>query len=271
MPPFDSKIISDYVVVDLETTGLSPEKDRIIEIAAVKVENDAVTDKFSTLVNPHRHIDSYITELTGIDDSMVKNAPDISEAMPAFLKFAGNMTLLGHNIIRFDLRFLQAVTSLEAYCVDTLDIANHMHTGSHGRSLTALCSRFKVINDNAHRALSDCLATHGVYQKMKELYLDKGAYFTMALSCGRKLHQENIRAKCSIGTALTAETDKKGALLLCADGCTVGTVSGSRQTEFQENLHLVNGIFVSRIEENDKGKLLMSAEVRIGGEKHSTE
>ena len=265
MPPFNSKIISDYVVVDLETTGLSPERDRIIEIAAVKVENDAVTDKFSTLVNPHRHIDSYITSITGIDDSMVKNAPDIGEAMPAFLKFLGDMPILGHNVIRFDLRFLQAVCPLEAYCVDTLDIANHMHTGSLGRSLNALCSRFGVINDNAHRALSDCLATHGVYQKMKELYREKGAFFTMALSCGRKLYQENIGAKCRLGTALTAGSDNKGALLLYADGCPVGTVSGSRQAAFEENIHLVKGIFVSRIEENDKGKLLMSAEVKLGG------
>lgn len=265
MPPFDSKLISDYVVVDLETTGLSPEKDRIIEIAAVRVENDAVTDKFSTLVNPHRHIESYITEITGIDDSMVKNAPDISEAMPAFLEFLGDMPILGHNVIRFDLRFLQAVCPIDSYCVDTLDIANHMHTGSHGRSLTALCSRFGVINDNAHRALSDCLATHGVYQKMKELYRDKGAFFTMAVSCGRKLYQENIRAKCRIGSALTANKNSKGELLLSADGCPVGTVSGSRQAEFEENLYLVRGISVSRIEENAKGKLLMSAEVRLGG------
>lgn len=265
MPPFDSKMISDYVVVDLETTGLSPENDRIIEISAVRVENDAVTDSFSTLVDPHRHIDRYITEITGIDDSMVKGAPDIVEAMPRFLDFLGDMPMLGHNVIRFDLRFLQAVCHLEVRCVDTLDIANHIRTGSMGHSLTALCARFGVINDNAHRALSDCIATHGVYQKMKELYRDKGAYFTMAVSCGRKSYQENIRAGCRIGTALTAETDQKGALLLCADGCPVGTVSGGRQEEFMENLHIVRGITVSKLTENDKGKLLMTAEVKLGG------
>lgn len=265
MPPFDSRIISDYVVVDLETTGLSPENDRIIEIAAVRVINNEVTDTFSTLVDPHRHIDRYITEITGIDDSMVMGAPDIGEAMPRFLDFLGDMPILGHNVIRFDLRFLQAVSDLEVFCVDTLDIANHMHTGSYGNSLTALCARFGVINDNAHRALSDCLATHKVYQKMKEHYINNGAYFTMAVSCGRKAFQENIRAKCRLGTALTAEKDSKGALLLSVCGCPVGTVSGSRQQEFEENIHLVREITVSKLTENDKGKLLLGAEVRLGG------
>ncbi|MGN0637416.1 MAG: PolC-type DNA polymerase III [Huintestinicola sp.] len=265
MPPFDSRIISDYVVVDLETTGLSPENDRIIEIAAVRVINDAVADTFSTLVDPHRHIDRYITEITGIDDNMVKGAPDIGEAMPRFLEFLGDMPILGHNVIRFDLRFLQAVSDLEVFCVDTLDIANHMHTGSYGKSLTALCARFGVINDNAHRALSDCLATHGVYQKMKEHYRNNGAYFTMAVSCGRKAYQENIRAKCRRGTVLTAEKDAKGALLLSAGGCPVGTVSGSRQEEFEENIRLVREITVSKLTENAKGKLLLGAEVRLGG------
>lgn len=264
MPPFDSRIISDYVVVDLETTGLSPENDKIIEIAAVRVINDAVADTFSTLIDPHKHIDRYITEITGIDDSMVKNAPDISEAMPRFLDFLGDMPMLGHNIIRFDLRFLQAVSDLEVFCVDTLDIANHLHTGSCGNSLTALCACFGVINDNAHRALSDCLATHGVYQKMKEHYRNNGAYFTMAVSCSRKAYQENIRANCRLGTALTAEKGQKGSLLLSACGCPVGTVSGSRQTEFEENIHLVHDITVSKLTENEKGKLLLGAEVRLG-------
>ncbi len=264
MPSFDSRIISDYVVVDLETTGLSPENDKIIEIAAVKVINDTVTDTFSTLVDPHRHINSYITEITGIDDSMVKNAPDISKAMPKFRDFLGDMSVLGHNVIRFDLRFLQAVSDIEVFCVDTLDVANHMHTGSCGKSLGALCARFGVINDNAHRALSDCLATHGVYQKLKEHYRNNGAYFNMAVSCSRKAYQENIRAKCRYGTHLTAEKNAKGELLLYAEDLPVGTVSGSRQAEFEDNAQLIRDITVSKLTENDNGKMLLGAEVKLG-------
>ena len=85
MPSFDSRIISDYVVVDLETTGLSPENDKIIEIAAVKVINDTVTDTFSTLVDPHRHINSYITEITGKTTSGITRKPFEFTTIPLYL------------------------------------------------------------------------------------------------------------------------------------------------------------------------------------------
>ena len=263
MPSFDSRIISDYVVVDLETTGLSPENDKIIEIAAVKVINDTVTDTFSTLVDPHRHINGYITEITGIDDSMVKNAPDISEAMPGFMDFLGDMSVLGHNVIRFDLRFLQAVSDIEVFCVDTLDVANHMHTGSCGKSLGALCARFGVINDNAHRALSDCLATHEVYLRLKDEYMKNGAFFTMAANCGRKLFQQNISEKCSVGTELNVTRNEKG-LVLSAGEFPVGTVSGSKQKEYEDNEDIVKKVTVSKITEGANSKLLLTAEVTVG-------
>ena len=264
MPSFDRKIISDYVVVDIETTGLSPENDRIIEIAAVKVSGDKVIDRFSTLVDPERHIDSYITNITGISDRMVKGAPKIYEVMPRFIEFVGDMPILGHNVIRFDMRFLERAGSPVPYCVDTLDIANHLHINSEGKSLTALCAYFNVTNDNAHRALSDCLATHGVYQKMKEHYRREGAYFTMAVSCARKLYQENIGRLCRVGDILTAEPDSKGQLVFTVQGNPVGTASGNKLTELTENKYLVREIKISSLKTNDKGKFLMSAEVILG-------
>ena len=167
MAVFKEFIRDSYVVVDLETTGLSPFYDKIIEIAAVKVTDGKPAETFSTLVDPKTRISSEITALTGISNDMVKDAPDISKAMPEFLKFAGDSALLGHNIIRFDLRFLQNYAPMENYCIDTLNLAQHLKANFGGFSLTALCGHYGVINDNAHRALSDCLATHGVYQKLR--------------------------------------------------------------------------------------------------------
>ena len=86
----------------------------------------------------------------------------------------------------------------------------------------------------------------------------------MSVSCSRKAYQENIRAKCRYGTHLTAERTAKGELLLCAEGLPVGTVSGSRQAEFEDNAHLVRDITVSKLTENDKGKMLLGAEVKLG-------
>ena len=95
----------DYVVFDLETTGLSPVSDGIIEISAVKVENGKVTDSFSTLVNPGRRIPAAATRVNGITDQMVKDAPGLKEALDQFLSFIGDQVLVGHNIHSFDMGF----------------------------------------------------------------------------------------------------------------------------------------------------------------------
>ena len=97
--------INNYVCVDLETTGLNPKTDRIIEIGAVKVRNGVVTDTFETLVNPGRRLEERIVTLTGIRDDMLQEQPSIREVLPDFLSFAGEDILLGHSVL-FDFAFL---------------------------------------------------------------------------------------------------------------------------------------------------------------------
>ena len=93
---------ADYVVFDLETTGVSQERDDIIEVSAVRVCAHKVVDSYSTLVNPHGPIPPDATQVNGITDDMVKDAPDIGEAMEGFLAFIGASVLVGHNIHTFD-------------------------------------------------------------------------------------------------------------------------------------------------------------------------
>ena len=99
-------MIKDYVCVDIETTGIRPKWDRIIEIGAVKVRDGKVVDTFSELICPGVPIPSRITQLTGITNEMVTGKSKIEEVLPRFVEFAENDLLLGHNI-RFDYSFLK--------------------------------------------------------------------------------------------------------------------------------------------------------------------
>ena len=98
--------MTSIVSIDIETTGLDPQKDTIIEIGAVRFNGQRVEDEWSTLINPNRHIPEAITQLTGIDDAMVRNAPRLQEVLEELETFAGDMPVLGQNV-RFDLAFLQ--------------------------------------------------------------------------------------------------------------------------------------------------------------------
>ena len=99
--------LPNYVLFDLETTGLVTELDAIIEISALKVKGGEIIDEFSTLVNPCMHIPYVASCVNGIVDDMVKDAPEIEEALKDFIAFVGNSVLMGHNIKRFDLPFIQ--------------------------------------------------------------------------------------------------------------------------------------------------------------------
>ncbi len=161
-----------YVAVDLETTGLQPSKDRILEIGAVKVQGGRVTDTFCTFVDPKMAIPENVQALTGITQEMVAGARTAEQAFADFLDFCGDMDLMGHNLI-FDYSFLkhQAVNrklSFERRGIDTLKIARCILPELESKSLTSLCECFGIERDHAHRAFHDALATHQLYEKLKE-------------------------------------------------------------------------------------------------------
>lgn len=165
-----------YVCVDLETTGLNPKEDRIIEIGAVKVEKGKQTAFYQTLVNPGRGIEDKITALTGLSDAEVKDAPDITSVIGEFLTFAGESVLLGHSVL-FDYSFLKkaAVNSrlpFEREGIDTLKIARKYLASLESRSLDYLC-RYYAIPHNAHRAMEDARATCLLYERLREEFLTK--------------------------------------------------------------------------------------------------
>ncbi len=162
----------DYVVFDLETTGLSPVTDAIIEISAVKVRGGKVTDSFSTLVNPGRKIPAAASRVNGITDRMVADAPCLKEALERFLPFIRGEILVGHNIHSFDMKFLdQAVREfykkeLDNDYIDTLFMARSCLKELDHHRLVDVAACFHISTEGAHRALSDCMMNQKCFEEM---------------------------------------------------------------------------------------------------------
>ena len=160
----------DYVVLDIETTGFGTKCD-IIEIAAVRVRDNVITDEFESFVKPSGSIPWNITKLTGITNAMVSNAPPIEQVLCEFKQFAGDDILVGHNIKSFDMRMISAKAEACGMCfgnelVDTLTMARKLLPMKH-HGLADVCGYYNITNNSAHRALSDVIATNECYQRLK--------------------------------------------------------------------------------------------------------
>lgn len=165
--------VHDYVLFDLETTGTSCQIDEGVEISAVKVVNCEVVDEFSTLVNPGIPIPFYASEVNGITDDMVANSPYFKDVLPAFLEFSGDNVLVGHNIVRFDLKFLYRDAekfwgkTLGNDFIDTLEIARAYLPDLNHHALSDLASHYGISTAGAHRALIDCWMNQKVFEHLK--------------------------------------------------------------------------------------------------------
>ncbi|MDP7259990.1 MAG: 3'-5' exonuclease, partial [Anaerolineales bacterium] len=151
------------ISLDLETTGLDPDNDVIIEIGAVKFSNERVDDEFHTLVNPGRPISRFITQLTGITNEMVAEKPLLAAVLPRLTDFVGTTPLLAHNV-GFDLGFLRKHGALQMNAqVDTMDLAATVLPAAGRYSLGALATELEVALPATHRALDDARVTRAVY------------------------------------------------------------------------------------------------------------
>ena len=169
-----------YVVFDLETTGFSPIKDKIIEIGAVKVEHGEITDKFSTFVNPKVPIPFQITQLTSITDQMVIGAPDIETVLPQFLEFIGDAALVAHNA-SFDVSFIEQNCRYQDIqpdftSVDTVAMARILLPTLSKYKLNVVANALHISLENHHRAVDDAGATAEIFVKFVEMLKDRGIY-----------------------------------------------------------------------------------------------
>ena len=154
-------MINRYVALDIETTGLNPAVDRIIEVGMARVENDCITEKYSTLVYPGISISERITGLTGIHNDDLIGKPRIEDIIGDITTFIGDWPILGHNVI-FDFSFLKkaAVNSgltISDDGIDTLKISRRLLPEAEHKNLSFLCEYFDIDPGRSHRAYDDAV------------------------------------------------------------------------------------------------------------------
>lgn len=166
-----------YVVFDLETTGFSSIKDKIIEIGAVKVENGEITDRYSTFVNPKVPIPFQITQLTSITDKMVMEAPDIETVLPEFLEFVGDAVLVAHNA-GFDVGFIEQNCRYQDIVpdftsVDTVALARILLPTLSKFKLNVVAKALNISQEHHHRAVDDARVTAEIFVKFIQMLDDR--------------------------------------------------------------------------------------------------
>jgi ATP-dependent DNA helicase DinG len=157
------------VALDIETTGLDPQTDAILEIGAVRFSERRIEAEYTTLVNPGRPVPPFITQLTGITDVMVREAPPIKQVLPDIASFVGDLPILGHNV-GFDLSFLrkQKLFNLNDG-LDTYELASILLPTASRYNLGALGQLLNIPLPATHRALDDARVTRLVYQRLYEI------------------------------------------------------------------------------------------------------
>lgn len=174
-----------YVVFDVETTGLSSTYDTIIELAAIKIKDGEEIGRFERFCNPHHPLSAITTELTGITDAMVQNAPEVEDVIREFHTFIGDAVTVAHNA-SFDMGFLYAayrkydIATTKHPTIDTLELSRMLYPTLKSHRLNTLCKRFNIELTQHHRAIYDTEATvqlflHLINDAMKEKeirYLD---------------------------------------------------------------------------------------------------
>lgn len=164
----------NYIALDLETTGLSPENCYILEIGAIKIIEDTIAETYETFVQCPIPISEKIQELTGITDEMAAQGKTEAEAVQGFIDFASDLALLGHNI-PFDYAFIQEAVKrshllYEAPVIDTLQIARKVLAQPEKKSLVSLCDFYHIKTETSHRALADAKAAVELYKILRQEY-----------------------------------------------------------------------------------------------------
>lgn len=175
-------MIQDFTAIDIETTGLNPKTERIIEVGAVKVRDGKIVDQYESLINPGRKLEERIIELTGITDEMLKTAPTPEEILPGLLNFLGDDILLGHSLM-FDYSFIKRLAvnlklwdaKATSSGIDTLKIARHFLTDLESRSLPFLCKYFGIPH-KAHRAVEDAKAAALLYERLAGEFYEESVF-----------------------------------------------------------------------------------------------
>ena len=207
------------IVLDTETTGLDYTKEKMVEFAAVRLENGKIKDEFQTLINPEQHIRKSSMAIHGITPEMVADAPTEAEAMPKILEFIGDYPIVAHNCI-FDYSFLNEAAlrtvgkEIENPRIDSQQMFKEVYPELFSHGLEALTEKFKVELKNHHRAMADTMGLALAYPKLKKLYLQKYDWEVKQLENVEYLFERFLRIQQTVNTLQSELQDLKSVFKL---------------------------------------------------------
>lgn len=207
------------IVLDTETTGLDYTKEKIIEFAAVRLENGKIKDSFQTLINPEQHIRKSSMAVHGITEEMVADAPTEAEILPKIQEFIGDYPIVAHNAI-FDHSFLNEAykrvfkKKFENEKIDSQQMFKEICPDLDSHGLVALTEKFHVELENHHRAMDDTMGLALAYPKLKKLYLQKYDWQVKQLDNIDYLFERFLRIQQSINTMQAELQDLKSIFKL---------------------------------------------------------
>ncbi|MCM1339554.1 MAG: 3'-5' exonuclease [Muribaculaceae bacterium] len=207
------------IVLDTETTGLDYTREKMVEFAAVRLENGKIKDEFQTLINPQQHIRKSSMAIHGITQEMVEDAPTEEEIVPKILEFLGEYPIVAHNAI-FDYSFLneasKRVTGQELVNerIDTQQMFKEVYPELDAHGLGALTEKFKVEITDRHRAMGDTMGLALAYPKLKKLYVQKYDWENKQLANVDYLFERYLRLQNTVTTLQSEMQDLKSVFKL---------------------------------------------------------
>lgn len=273
---------NDYVVVDLETTGLDYKWDDIIEIAAIRFRDGLEVDRFEQLIAVDYPLPSFITDLTGITDEMLIGCPTIDKAIKEFDTFLGDDIIIGHNV-NFDVHFLSETYTeylgkdLVNQFVDTMRISRKVNTDLSHHRLKDLATHYQISYEGAHRSGVDCDITNLCYRNMRDAILshETEADFQRRFNCNYSQKLHNIQAttdhfdpdhplyhKTVVFTGALSQMSRAEAMQLVLN---CGGLCGNGVTKNTNYLVIGTSDFISVTEGKKTSKMLKVEQLRAQG------
>lgn len=280
---------SEYCVVDIETTGLSPQYDEIIEIGAIKYSNGKEVGRFESLIQPPKSggkfVPYFITELTGITNEMLEDAPKTQEVINEFERFLGDSVIVGYNI-SFDVNFLYdnfekyAPRPLSNNYIDVMRMARKLYPDMEHHRLFDMVDRFDLTNDDEHRAFSDCVATAKCYKRIYdevkskfeniEAFIDLFAPKYLKLKASDIVGDESkidkdspLYAKRCVFTGKLEKFTRREAMQIVAD---LGGINENGVTKNTNFLILGNNDYCTSIKEGKSSKQKKAEQYKLNGQ-----
>lgn len=273
---------SDYVVIDIETTGLDSYYCEIIEIAAIKYSSGQKIDSFSTLIKSKEPLDEFITKLTGITNEMLENAPSISESILEFYNFVGNNILIGYNV-NFDINFLYDnlisfhSLALSNPFIDIMRIARKVLPDLKNHKQKTVARHYGISIDGAHRAFTDCEICNSCFLALQsDIILNNNTLEEFKTNFKRNyLHAKDISTsntyfdtshplyeKVCVFTGVLEKMKRKDAMQLVVD---LGGFVNDMVTKKTNYLILGNNDFCTSIKDGKSSKYKRAEELILKG------